>query len=117
MIVLTTQGPRSKFLSEEGGGGVIFFWLRYFYLIMFFLTYLFTAPPSARSLLQWDLDRFCNADNVCNDILLWYTTKTKPVVVIVSVALVPSGFPFHRSAKFNCRETYRWEHSFGSDGS
>ena len=32
MTVLTTQGPRSKFLSEEGGG-VIFFWLRYFYFI------------------------------------------------------------------------------------
>ena len=61
MIVFTTQGPRSKFLSEEGGRGGYIFLAPLFLLNYVFLTYLFTAPPSARSLLQWDLDRFCNA--------------------------------------------------------
>ena len=112
MIVFTTQGPRSKFLSEEGGGGGLFFFSSVIFikLCFFKLIYLQLLP----------LRGPCYNEIWIAFVMLWYTsitTKTKPVVVIVSVALVPSGFPFRRSAKFNCRETYRWEHSFGSDGS
>ena len=45
-------GTAQQVLSEEGGGGGYFFLAPLFLLNYVFLTYLFTAPPSARSLLQ-----------------------------------------------------------------
>ena len=37
-MIVTTKGPRSKFLSGGGGG---YFWLRYFCQIIFCLIYFY----------------------------------------------------------------------------
>ena len=46
MIVFATQGPRSKFLSEEGGGGGLFFFSSVIFikLCFFKLIYLQLLP-------------------------------------------------------------------------
>ena len=48
---IDNTGTAQQVLSGEGGG-LYFFGSVIFIKLCFFLTYLFTAPPSARSLLQ-----------------------------------------------------------------